>query len=145
MALKSKAKPRTTAIEKHTAALRDHTREMKRHAKTLETYASAHHSLSKALSANTAALVFAAKAAPEDPIRKSIRHRIETATGNSPDSLAEDDKVSGMLAGGPGAMIALVADINNEFWPNGNVRLKVTQVKDLTIGQLITLILSKLP
>jgi hypothetical protein len=136
MGSKKKAAPRASATAQHTAALREHSRALKDHTLMLAKALASNQALSGALDEHTKALT------KPSPVREKIRARIAKAIFSKPQALGDAVKVSSQVQGGSAAGDAMVANINNEFWPHANViHLTFDEIKDMTFGDLITLIL----
>jgi hypothetical protein len=109
----------------------------------LEDAAAASRSLIDALKENSATVV--ARTRPSPGFREKIRARIAKAIFSTPAALGDKVTVSSQIQGVGGAGDAMVSNINNEFWPNANViHLTFDEIKDMTFGKLIDLIIEML-
>lgn len=74
----------------------------------------------------------------------AIRQVLASCLGVSADDLDDNIKVSA-LGLGPGPVVnILMSRINSAFWPDYSKSLSYSQIKDLTVGLLVSLIQSKL-
>jgi hypothetical protein len=137
---KKKVPPRSSVAAKHASALNEHSRVLKSHSEALAIASAANYELVKALNKNTAALI-----SPPSPLRKNIRARIAKVIFSAPGALGNKIKVSSQVGGDPGAGDTMVSNINNEFWPHAKViHLTFDEIKDMTFGDLIDLIIEML-
>jgi hypothetical protein len=142
MASKKKKALRPSATRQHTAALREHSRALKDHTQKLGEALASNQALMGALKQHTKALTAPPK---PSPVREKIRARIAKAILSTPGAIGDGVKVSSQILGGAAAGDAIVSNINNEFWPHAKViHLTFDEIKDMTFGDLITLILEML-
>jgi hypothetical protein len=135
-----KSQPQVPENKGHAATLREHTAQLKRHARVIDQLTSANRSMAAALKLQGVAL-------RKIPSREQIRAGIADAMSNNintvkPGDLDDADKV--VISGGAGILFQFLGKLNGEFWSDGVWHITPADLKGITVGKLIDLILKRL-
>ncbi len=135
-----KSKPRSGADDNLAAMSRAHASQLKQHARAIETLGAQNRSI-------TAALKLRGIALPKLPSRDQVRAGIADAMSSAgnpvkPGDIQDTDKL--VISGGAGALFQFLGKLNGEFWSDGKWHITPDDLKGITIGKLIDLILKRL-
>lgn len=135
-----KSKSRRAKATNLVAKTSEHGAQIKRHARAIDALEQSNRLI-------TAALKLRGIALPKIPSRDQVRAGIADAMSTPADTvhpgdIHDDDKL--VIKGGVGALVQFLGKLNGEFWSDGHWHITPNDVKGITIGKLIDLILKRL-
>jgi hypothetical protein len=138
MAAKKKSrKAKQKTIE---ATTREHGVRLAQHDRAIAALTSTNRSIAAALKLRGVPL---AKIPSSDQVRAGIADAMSSA-GNpvKPGDLKDSDKL--VINGGAGAVVQFLGKLNSEFWNDGRWHITPSDLKGISIGNLIALVLKRL-